>query len=249
MGTQVSVLFDLDGTLLDHVGASNSAVIDALDRAWMPGHDLSEERVLAEWARLEALHMAEYLAGEVDFAEQRRRRLRGLLASAGDERVLDDVAADLAFKAYLAAYESHWHAFPDVAPTVRQLHKRGVPFAMLSNGDRGQQLSKAASLELPIGARVLVPADVGAAKPDAAAFIGACEALQWDPRRVLYVGDNPEVDARGSRFAGLSACWVNRTSEPSPFEADEGIHEIEDLRGLVELVQELQSDLRATPST
>jgi len=36
---------------------------------------------------------------------------------------------------------------------------------------------------------VLIPADLGAAKPDPDAFAGACRWLDVSPRRVLSVGD------------------------------------------------------------
>lgn len=232
----ISVLFDLDGTLLDHVGASDAAVIEALTGSWNPDVPVQEEYVLAEWARLETIHMGEFLSGTIDFAEQRRRRLRGLLASLGDERVWDDAAADLAFTAYLSAYEANWRAFDDVAPTLEVLSRLGVSIAILTNGDRDQQLAKASTLGLPENVRVIVPADVGAAKPAAEAFIGACDAVGWEPHRVVYVGDNAEVDARGSRAAGLRACWLNRTGLESPFDPVDEVVEISRLAQLVDLL-------------
>lgn len=231
-----AVMFDLDGTLLDHVGASDAAVLDAVAESWLPGRPVAPDEVLAEWARLEALHMGEYLTGTIDFAEQRRRRLRGLLAALGDDRPYDDDGADAAFTAYLSAYEANWRAFDDVEPTLGALARLGVPYAVLTNGDRDQQLAKAATLRLPDGVRVLTPADVGAAKPSATAFTVACESLGWVRDRVLYVGDNPDADARGSRAAGLNACWLNRTDHASPFQPAEGITEIKRLGELVGLL-------------
>ncbi|MFC4785443.1 hypothetical protein ACT8ZV_13270 [Nocardioides sp. MAHUQ-72] len=66
----------------------------------------------------------------------------------GDVRELDDRQADEAFLAYLSAYEASWRPFDDVRPTFDWLCEAGVEHAILSNGDRDQQLAKVAALGL-----------------------------------------------------------------------------------------------------
>lgn len=58
-----AVLFDLDGTLLDHEAAAETAVV-----AWASeqahDHPHRNEALVAEWVRLEQRHFAAYRAGE-----------------------------------------------------------------------------------------------------------------------------------------------------------------------------------------
>lgn len=209
------ILFDLDGTLLDHEGSSAAAVLDAL-ATWLPGVEVDDEAVVARWSELERVHMAEYLAGSIDFHEQRRRRLRAFLATYGGIGLSHDAEADATFAVYASSYERSWRAFDDVGPALSRLAATGAAVAILTNGDRVQQTAKVTSMALPIDVTVLVPADVGAAKPSPLAFVRACEMLGWAPDEVVYVGDNFEVDVRGSAEAGLSACWLNRSGGPVP---------------------------------
>jgi putative hydrolase of the HAD superfamily len=76
---------------------------------------------------------------------------------------------------------------------------------------------------------LFVPADLGAAKPAAQAFRGACEQLGVAPEQTLFVGDDIEAEARGSSRAGLRGVWLNRTHAESPFTDDESIIEITSL--------------------
>ena len=50
----------------------------------------------------------------------------------------------------------------------------------------------------------------GAIKPDPAIFQHLSLALELEPQRILYVGDNPIPDVLGGRQAGLRVAWVNR---------------------------------------
>jgi FMN phosphatase YigB (HAD superfamily) len=77
-----AVLFDLDGTLMDHE-AARTAALAARVKEWLPGARGELEQIDAEWRRLEAVHYDEYTAGECSFWEQRRRRVHGLHAALG----------------------------------------------------------------------------------------------------------------------------------------------------------------------
>jgi putative hydrolase of the HAD superfamily len=57
---------------------------------------------------------------------------------------------------------------------------------------------------------VLCAAELGVSKPDAAAFHAACHALGLDPGEVLYVGNEPDIDAGGAVAAGLAGVWLDR---------------------------------------
>ena len=69
-----AVLFDLDGTLLDHDAASAAAI-----RGWLPGYGIRPDDIEAAiplWLELEQRHYPAWRAGEISFAEQRDRASR-----------------------------------------------------------------------------------------------------------------------------------------------------------------------------
>ncbi len=137
---QPAVLFDLDGTLLDHEAAAQTAVV-----AWAAGqahdHPHSNEALVAEWLRLEQQHFAAYLAGALTFQEQRRARLTGLLAFLG-RAALPQHELDLLFQRYLGHYEGAWRAYDDAVPALDELAQAGVTVGVLTNGQDAQQQAK-----------------------------------------------------------------------------------------------------------
>jgi HAD superfamily hydrolase (TIGR01549 family) len=208
-------LFDLDGTLVDHRGAALTAIRQVVQSGAsirLPAGELVER-----WWVLERAHMRHYLDGECSFAEQRRRRLRAFLPLLG-EPVPGDEGLDAWFaQRYLPAYEAAWSRYPDVFPCLEALARRPGPprRAVLTNGDPGQQQAKLARFGLLSHFEaVLTPADLGAAKPDPAAFTAACRRLDVDPRHVVSVGDWLEGDAIAAQRAGLAAVWLDRGVDP-----------------------------------
>lgn len=212
-----AVLLDLDGTLLDHEGAARTALREA-GAQWLPGLSDREQIDAAElWQRLEATHMRAYLDGRLSFAEQRRARVRGLLAAFGPPGgTLSDARVDELFAIYLTCYEAAWRAYDDVGPAFGMLRDLGLDVAILSNGDRRQQASKVAALGVNPSPRLFVPSDVDAAKPAPESFLGACRAMGWTPARVLYAGDDLHTDAVAAAHAGLTGCWLDRHHAGTP---------------------------------
>ena len=94
--------------------------------------------------------------------------------------------------------------------TLAALRARGIPLAVLTNGWSPLQQRKIARA-LGDGAisPILVSDEVGAVKPDAAAFAPLVDALGVPRERVWYVGDNPRGDVGGALAAGLRAVWFD----------------------------------------
>jgi putative hydrolase of the HAD superfamily len=198
-----AVLFDLDGTLMDHDAARDTAI--AL-------HLPEPDGLADEWRRLEAVHYDEYAAGRCSFQEQRRRRVRGIHAAMGGAEP-SDADCDAWFAAYLERYRAGWTAFADVAPALAAL-VGALPDARLgivTNGEGAPQRAKLAAIGLadrfPL---VVCSAEEGLAKPDPAIFLLACERLGVEPSTAAHVGDRLDLDAQGAAAAGLRGVWVDR---------------------------------------
>jgi putative hydrolase of the HAD superfamily len=199
------VLFDLDGTLVDHEGA----VAAALDR-WLPELGVTPgPAVLARWHEIQERHLVAWRARRITFAEQRRRRLRDFLPEVGvtvAEPELDEV-----FAGYLRWFERSWRVFADVDDALAAVAAAGLATAVLTNGTIEQQHAKLARVGLAgrVGP-VWTVEDLGLAKPDPGAFREACARWGLPPESVLSVGDRHDLDVVPARAAGLSAVLVDR---------------------------------------
>jgi putative hydrolase of the HAD superfamily len=223
-----TVLFDLDGTLLDHRGSVTTAL-----HQWLPtlGVDASAE-VIDAWFTAEARHFPAWRRGEISFAEQRRRRLRDVLPLL-DHTVDDDDELDRVFDGYLRHYESAWTLFEDVEPMLGELAIHGVGLAVLSNGLVAQQSAKLEKVGLTGRVGPLFTAEgLGVAKPDPQAFRRVCAELGIARDSVLHVGDLYEVDVVAARTAGLAAVHLDRNDE-GPREERRRITTLRDLPALV----------------
>ncbi len=229
------VLFDLDDTLFAHresVEAGIRSFRTALGGA-VAAADATDE--FARWNALEEHHYHRYLAGEIDYLEQRRARARGFVAPYGIE--LDDEAAEAWFESYLDHYEATWRLHDDVAPCLAALAPR--EFGIITNGDLAFQTAKilGTGLErlIPLE-NVIASGEEGVAKPDARIFELAAARFGVSPAEACYVGDRLRTDAIGAAQAGMLGIWIDRagtaTREQLADAAAAGAHVI---HGLAEL--------------
>jgi putative hydrolase of the HAD superfamily len=214
-----AVLFDLDGTLMDHE-AARAAGLQAHISGWLPGLEADElARLEKEWQRLEALHYDEYARGECTFAEQRRRRVLGMHTVLELEPV-DERTADAWFESYLRHYRAAWRPFDDVLPALAAVAAAhpSVALGVVTNGEGEPQRAKLAAIGLSEHFRVMVASgEVGVAKPDAEIFTLACERLGVEKEQAAHVGDRLDLDAEGAASAGLHGIWLDRLgTAPSP---------------------------------
>lgn len=150
-----------------------------------------------------------------------RRLVRASLTSAGavptGTRPSDATADDLSFERFFdAAWDRFagpgpWRVPDDVRPSLRALRRRGVPLAVLSNWD-GRLKGLLDGLGLGgYFARVLVSAELPAAKPDARVFAAAAEALgALAAEPPVMVGDRIDHDVEPALEAGWGAIWLDR---------------------------------------
>jgi len=214
-----AVIFDLDGTLVDHAGAEAAALQAGLRRLdLLDGAGTQAER-LSQWQILARQHMDAYLAGEYSFAEQRRRRLAAFLPLLG-AAAPNEGMNEAWWAAYSADYESNWTMYGDVRPCLDALRSLevGPKLGVLTNGDGRQQRAKLERFGMVDAFDgVYVSAEIGVAKPHGESFITACRGLGVAPADTLFVGDWIEGDAIASIAAGLVGVWLDRGTVPSQY--------------------------------
>ncbi|MCB5168560.1 HAD family hydrolase [Streptomyces bambusae] len=225
-----AVLWDIDDTLFDYTGADRTGLARHLAAEGLTGRFGDDAAALALWREVTETHWARFAAGGISFADQRRERVRDFLGDPG----MDDAGADAWIERYIAYFKAEWTVFPDVVPVLDRLadsHRHGV----LSNSTFANQDPKLRTLGLRDRFEVLVcAAELGVSKPEPEAFLLACKALGLPPAEVAYVGDQPEIDGRGARDAGLLSFWLDREGGRGP--APEGVHRITGLDFLPDLL-------------
>ncbi|MDG4669289.1 HAD family hydrolase [Mycobacterium sp. 236(2023)] len=202
--TYEAVLFDLDDTLLDHRGAAKDAL-----RAWAvhAGLSMAADELATSWHFLERRYYDLYQQGALTKTEQRRARVRELLAPA----VLSDREADDLFEAYWHLYRAAWRPFPDAEGAIRRAVDSGLRVGLLTNGDARDQARKVeATVLIDFALPMFASSELPGAKPDRRAFEFACSALSVVPARCLMVGDSLINDIEGALNAGLSAVLLDR---------------------------------------
>lgn len=106
-----------------------------------------------------------------------------------------------------------WRAATGAGDLLRALRGRGLRTGMVSNFDhRLPALLDALDLAALLDAIVL-PADAGAAKPDARIFAIALARLEVRADEAVYVGDDARDDIAGAQGAGLRAVDVASWSD------------------------------------
>ncbi|QEU91584.1 HAD family hydrolase [Streptomyces kanamyceticus] len=236
-----AVVWDIDDTIFDYARADAAGMLAHLTAEGLVERYVSAERALVLWREITERHWARFGAGETDFQEQRRDRVRDFL----DAPALTAPDADAWFARYVGHYESAWSLFPDTLPALDAL-AGDYRHAVLSNSALAVQDRK---LRL-LGVRdrfeaVLCAADLGVSKPAAEAFHAVCTELGLAPAEIAYVGDQPEIDARGARDAGLVGIWLDRNGAAR--QGPSGVHRISHLSELPAL---LRADTRfGAPST
>ncbi|MEW2306009.1 HAD family hydrolase [Streptomyces sp. NPDC006655] len=237
-----AVVWDVDDTLFDYTSADRQGMRAHLAAEGLLAAYGSAEAALVRWREITDQQWARFSAGEVSFEEQRRERIRVFLGEAlsGDE-------ADAWFGRYRTHYEAAWALFPDVLPALDAL-AAGYRHAVLSNSSLHVQDPKLRALGVHDRFEVILcAAELGVSKPAAGAFLAACAALELAPHEVAYVGDHPEIDARGAVDAGLLSVWIDRRGASTGADAPAGPHRI---ASLAELPALLRADTRfGAPST
>jgi len=223
----VTILFDLDGTLMDHATASRGALGELyLAHAGRIRRDEADFR--AAWSQASSAHFSQYEHGKLTYAQQGRLRIR---AAFGDERI-DNDDADRLFADFVEAYESRWSLFPDALPCLELL--RGRPLGIVTNGNPQQQRRKLRTLGLREHFKeVLISSEFGAAKPAPGIFLEASRRLWAIPGECIVVGDSWEHDVQGALRAGMQPVWLDRSGKGSRHGVP-SVRSLAELRGLVD---------------
>jgi putative hydrolase of the HAD superfamily len=130
--------------------------------------------------------------------------------------VKGDALADALAERFAAERRARHRVFADVGPALAELRERH-PLVLVTNGASCLQQEKLGRSGLrPFVDAVVVSAEFGAGKPDAAIFRYALSRLAEPHEQAVMLGDSLDRDVDGALSAGLHAIWVNRLGHPRP---------------------------------
>lgn len=197
------VFFDVDGTLVDFVGAMHEGLRAAAERSSEATATLITPGQLFDTHRL--------VSADVEWAGRawgamRRESFRRVLLESGataPEGVADDLIR-IYYEARLAAMT----VYPDVEEALAALQDRGLTMVAASNGN-----VELGSIGLDrYFAGTHYASEVGLAKPDPRFFSLAAEVHGVLPSSALVVGDRIDNDYEPARAAGMHAVLIDRSA-------------------------------------
>jgi putative hydrolase of the HAD superfamily len=234
------VLFDAGDTLLAPAPSFQGRFV-----AVAAAHGLPLEEAAVDAAIAEAVRAAEWPADWTDPATQRSFWVgfyRQVLAALGHEGMEGSgepqggapVGLELA-EALFAAFSdpAGYRLFDDARPALEALAGRGLKLGVVSNFEPWLEDVLALEGVDHLFAAVAISGKLGVAKPDPEIFLAALTEAGADPAATVHVGDQPGNDVAAARAVGITPVLIDRFARhPGP----DGVHRVEDLLGLVRLL-------------
>ena len=201
---------NLDDTLLDYSGGVDLSWTQACTSSCVPAGVDAAVLVAAiaetrrwfwddpERHRRERVNMLGAWQHIVEFALERLGQPSASLAEA--------IAHD-----YAARRRAVMRLFPDSLACLTELRGRGVPLALVTNGDASQQRYTIERHDLArFFDEIVIEGEFGAGKPDEAVYRQALKTLDSRPGEALMVGDHLEFDVGAPQRLGLTGVWMDR---------------------------------------
>ncbi|OGK85236.1 MAG: hypothetical protein A2X52_05650 [Candidatus Rokubacteria bacterium GWC2_70_16] len=211
-----ALLADLDDTILDYSGGAAASWEEAcaglsgpagIDPAPLVAAVVATRRWF--WADPER-HRRE----RVDMVGAWRKIAAHALESLG--LPAHPLAASIA-EDFAARRRAALRLLPGALEALDELRQRGVPLALVTNGDASQQREKIERFDLARFFRVIViEGEFGKGKPDEVVYRHALAALGVPGRDSWMVGDNLEWDVAAPQRLGLRAAWVDGAGHGLP---------------------------------
>lgn len=206
------MIFDLDGTLRHHRPTYEQEIFQIVQKFSVP-NDPEILKKAYRWAHYYWAQSEELLKDNAEFDEfidlLRERYIKHILVAMGVSDDLIEVATQESINHLYNNFESEDYIPDDIIPTLKALRSAGYPLGLITN-----RRSPIDDYLESIGIKDLldfyyIAGDLNSWKPEPEVFQPALKIFNTDPKKILYVGDNPFADVQGSRNAGLTPVLVD----------------------------------------
>ncbi len=228
-----AIFFDMDGTILDWTtGMEESWLASCAEHcegSYVPAdlHAAIRTRRTWFWDDAERAYR-----GRMDLDAASREIVRHAFADSGLDA--DELAHQIADR-YRAMRALAIAPYPGAMETLEAIRARGIPMALLTNGEaRNQRRSVETHALEQYFHCIVIEGEFGVGKPDERVFRHALEAMGCDPAEVWMVGDSLEADIAPAVTLGMHAVWVDENGGGLPATAPAQPHRI--VRTIAELL-------------
>ncbi len=205
-GNVKGLIFDMDNTLFDLVGAKRKAC-----------HSISASLRRRDGARIYSYFTRRVLEYEDP------GNLRDYLL---DHGLFSEPTFQECCRIYHREKLRHIIAYPGVAPTLSRLRARGFPTALVTDAHDADARQRLETSGLASYFDHIVTCDhTGKKKPDPAPFLLALDLLGTGAHETLMVGDSPRRDIEPGHRLGLVTAYA-RYGDYSPDRSNGGAHHV-----------------------
>jgi len=231
-----AILFDMDGTILDWTTGMEDSWLESCEKhrdpAWPHApaqlHEAIRVRRTWFWSDFERA-----TRGRMDLDGASREIVSHAFADLGIDAL--DVAHRLA-DYYRALRATHIHPYPGAIETLAAFRERGIPMALITNGEERNQRRSVVQHQLErFFDCIVIEGEFGVGKPDERVFRHALAAVRCNPEAAWMVGDSLEADIAPAVALGIHTVWVDETGGGLPATAPARPHRI--IRAIAELVK------------
>ncbi|WP_339269347.1 HAD family hydrolase [Paenibacillus sp. FSL W8-0187] len=215
-----TVVFDLDGTLLDRDTSLVHFVQDQYDRlALHGGLVVGRDEYVRRFVELDR-------RGYVWKDEVYRQLTKEFALPVGWEALLRD---------YMSGFQQHCVGFPHLHEMLAYLRSKGIKLGLISNGYGDFQYSNIRGLGIEPYFDIIAFSEwEGLRKPDPRIFLHTLHRLESKAEESIYVGDHPDNDVTASRRIGMKGIWKRDPYYDQDFAKD---GEITDLLEIIDYLK------------
>jgi putative hydrolase of the HAD superfamily len=217
------IIFDVDGTLVDFVGALGPAMEVVAQRiSTLTDTEVTPEAIQS--ARDAVLAEPEWRGRRL--ADVRIESFRRVLPAPVENR---DAVAEELLALLVDARTRFMTVFPDVEETLRALKAKGLVLAAGSNGNMDLGAVGLAHFFVDVHHAEAI----GFSKPDPRFFEHIAQVSGATPAATLAIGDRLDNDYEPARAAGMHAVLLDRAGRVN----EDGVTRVDQLTQLVDLVE------------
>jgi putative hydrolase of the HAD superfamily len=207
-----SVLFDLDGTLLDRDSSIEQFITIQHDRL---------DRHLSHIPKIE--YADRFIKLDCHGHVWKDKVYQTLV----DEFKIDGISWQELLHDYETQFQFYCVPFPGLFEMLDLLKQQGYLLGIISNGRGKFQMSAIAGLGIQAYFDIMLISETeGVRKPQPEIFHRALDRLGVLAQDSVFVGDNPEADILGAKNAGMLAIWKRNPHWLTATAADATIDEL-----------------------
>ncbi len=228
-----TILWDVDGTLLDFMYAQNYALKKCFQTIGKP----VTQEMIDRYSEINDSYWKKLERKEITREELLVARFQQFFREYG----IVGVNVEQFRKEYEEGVGSVYSFLDDALTIVKSLQGNVKQYVVSNGVTQIQKLKLKHSGLLEVMDGIFISQQVGADKPDKAFFAQVfSEIPEKDLDKILIVGDSLTSDIKGGKAAGITTCWYHReddVSQPVPAKDEKPDYEIQDLHQIYQVLE------------